>query len=159
VLVRPLEDADRDWVREHARRRWGGERVVSRGRVREVAGLAGFAAIEDGRPVGLLTYAIEDGDCEVVTLDSEPEGRGAGSAVVAALAAEARRRRWRRVWLVTTNDNLRALRFYQRRGFRLAALYAGALEESRRLKPSIPLVGMHGIPLRDELELELDPPP
>ena len=59
-----------------------------------------------------------------------------------------------RLWLITTNDNLRALRFYQRRGFRLAALHRDALETSRRLKPSISEIGFHGIPLRDELELE-----
>ena len=60
-----------------------------------------------------------------------------------------------RVWLITTNDNLRALRFYQRRGFRLVAVHPDALERSRELKPSIPEIGLDGIPLRDELELEL----
>jgi hypothetical protein len=60
------------------------------------------------------------------------------------------------VWLVTTNDNLVALRFYQRRGFRLSALRPGAVDEARRrLKPAIPDAGAFGIPLRDELELEL----
>jgi hypothetical protein len=29
------------------------------------------------------------------------------------------------------------------------------VDEARRLKPSIPLVGDHGIPVHDELELEL----
>jgi Acetyltransferase (GNAT) family len=61
----------------------------------------------------------------------------------------------RRVWLITTNDNLRALRFYQRRGFRLVAVHPDALARSRELKPSIPEIGLDGIPLRDELELEL----
>jgi acetolactate synthase regulatory subunit len=50
-----------------------------------------------------------------------------------------------------------ALRFYQRRGFRLAALHAGAVDDSRaRLKPEIPVTGDHGIALRDELELEVE---
>ena len=61
----------------------------------------------------------------------------------------------RRLWLVTTNDNVDALRFYQRRGFRLTELQAGAVDVSRAtLKPSIPEVGDHGIPIRDELVLE-----
>jgi len=80
---------------------------------------------------------------------------GSGTALMEAVAAAARDAGCRRVWLITTNDNLRALRFYQRRGFRLAALHRDALDRSRELKPSIPDVGLDGIPLRDELELEL----
>jgi RimJ/RimL family protein N-acetyltransferase len=60
-----------------------------------------------------------------------------------------------RLWLITTNDNLTALRFYQKRGFTLAALHRNALKQSRKIKPEIPLVGNHGIPLRDEIELEM----
>jgi len=58
--------------------------------------------------------------------------------------------------LTTTNDNVDALRFYQRRGFRLTALRPGAVDLARREKPAIPLVGAHGIPLHDELELTLE---
>jgi hypothetical protein len=48
-----------------------------------------------------------------------------------------------------------ALRFYQRRGFRLVALHPGAVDDSRRrLKPEIPELGEYGIPIRDELVLE-----
>ena len=68
----------------------------------------------------------------------------------------------RRLWLITTNDNVDALRFYQRRGFRLVRVHAGAVDRSRAaLKPGIPEAGDHGIPLRDELELEMTtgPPP
>jgi hypothetical protein len=59
------------------------------------------------------------------------------------------------LWLVTTNDNTHALRFYHRLGFRLAALHPGAVEAARRLKPEIPLLGLDEIPIRDELELEI----
>ena len=82
------------------------------------------------------------------------EGIGVGSALVSTLEDAARAAGCRRLWLITTNDNLEALRFYQRRGFVLAALHPGAIEASRRLKPVIPLVGHDGIPIRDELELE-----
>jgi len=61
----------------------------------------------------------------------------------------------RRVWLITSNDNLDALRFYQRRGLRLVAVHRGAIDEARRVKPSIPATGEYGIPVRDEIELEL----
>jgi ribosomal protein S18 acetylase RimI-like enzyme len=156
VTVRPLGDGDREWADGKLRELWG-EMVVSRGRVHDPAVLPGFLA-EDaaGEPAGLLTYRIDGDGCEVVTIDAFPEAGGAGTALVEAVTQAARAAGCRRVWLITTNDNLRALRFYQRRGFRLAALHRGALDRSRRLKPSIPEVGLDGIPLRDELELELD---
>ena len=117
--------------------------------------LPGFAAFDGGRPVGLATYAIEGASCECVTLDSLAEGAGVGTALLAAVEKTARTVGCGRLWLITTNDNLSALRFYQKRGFRLVAVHREALAESRKLKPSIPPVGREGIPLRDELELEL----
>jgi len=153
VNVRPLVGGDREWVVARLRDLWG-DIVVSRGRVLDAAELPGFVAEEDGEPAGLLTYRIDGDGCEVVTIDAFPQGSGAGTALLDAVAGAARAAGCRRVWLITTNDNLRALRFYQRRGFRLAALHRDALDRSRELKPSIPDVGLDGIPLRDELELE-----
>jgi len=154
VRVRPLGEADREWATGKLRELWG-EGVVSRGRLLDATVLPGFVAEGDGEPAGLLTYRIDGGDCEVVTINAFPRGAGAGTALMEAVAVAARDAGCRRVWLITTNDNLRALRFYQRRGFRLAALHRDALARSRELKPSIPEVGLDGIPLRDELELEL----
>jgi ribosomal protein S18 acetylase RimI-like enzyme len=154
VRVRPLGEADREWAAGRLRDLWG-EGVVSRGRLLDATELPGFVAEEDGEPAGLLTYRIDGGGCEVVTINAFPKGAGAGTALIEAVAAAARDAGCRRVWLITTNDNLRALRFYQRRGFRLAALHRDALDRSRELKPSIPEIGLDGIPLRDELELEL----
>jgi ribosomal protein S18 acetylase RimI-like enzyme len=155
VNVRPIGEGDREWVQARLAELWG-EIVVSRGRVHDPAALPGFVAEEDGERVGLLTYRVDGLDCEVVTINASPKGGGAGTALMEAAVAAAREAGCRRVWLITTNDNLRALRFYQRRGFRLAALHRDALDRSRELKPSIPEVGLDGIPLRDELELELD---
>lgn len=78
---------------------------------------------------------------------------GTGTALAERVVAEARRRGCREIRLTTTNDNVDALRFYQRRGFRLAALRAGAAAESRKIKPEIPDTGDHGIPLHGELDL------
>ena len=70
----------------------------------------------------------------------------------------ARRQGYSRLWVITTNDNIDALRFYQRRGFCLVRVYRGAVDRSRAsLKPEIPAVGAYGIPLRDEIELEKQP--
>jgi len=154
VRVRPLAEADREWVTGRLRDLWG-EGVVSRGRMLDATVLPGFVAERDGAPAGLTTYRIDGDECEIVTINAFPKGGGAGTALIDAVSAAARAAGCRRVWLITTNDNLRALRFYQRRGFRLAALHRDALDRSRELKPSIPEVGLDGIPLRDELELEL----
>jgi len=150
VRVRPLREADREWATGKLRELWG-VGVVSRGRLLDATVLPGFVAEGDGEPAGLLTYRIDGGDCEVVTINAFPTGAGVGTALMEAAAAAARDAGCRCVWLITTNDNLRALRFYQRRGFRLAALHRHALARSRDLKPSIPEVVLDGIPLRDEL--------
>jgi GNAT superfamily N-acetyltransferase len=92
--------------------------------------------------------------CEIVTLDNLGDRRGVGTALIEAVMETARAAGCRRLWLITTNDNLRALRFYQKRGFRLVRLSPDAVTAARRIKPEIPLVGEDGIPLRDELELE-----
>jgi GNAT superfamily N-acetyltransferase len=114
-----------------------------------------LVAEENGRLVAVATYVIGGDACEVLTLHADERRRGFGTALIEAAAEVARAAGCSRLWLITTNDNLDALRFYQRRGFRLAALHAGAVDESRaRLKPEIPPIGDHGIPIRDELELE-----
>jgi ribosomal protein S18 acetylase RimI-like enzyme len=155
VEVRPLTAADREWVARLALELWGSDRVVSRGRVWHLSELAGFAAVDGDRVAGLITYRVEEGQMEVVSIDSLEQGRGIGTALLEAAASQARAAGCRRLWLITTNDNLRALRFYQRRGMRLAALHRDAVARSRELKPQIPRMGCHGIPIRDELELEL----
>ncbi len=154
--VRPLTGADRAWLRALIARQWGAEIVVAHGTVYRPHELDGFVAEQDGAPGGVLTYHVAGGECEIVTLDSLREGAGIGTALIAAVRGEARRRGCRRLWLITTNDNLHALRFYQKRGFVLAALHRDAVTASRRVKPEIPLIGNDGIPIRDEIELELD---
>lgn len=153
--VRPTVPADREWMAGLLAERWGSPLIVSRGRAHNALELPGFAAWANDLPAGLTTYRIEGDECELVTLDSLREGGGIGAALVEAVRQVAQAAGCRRLFLVTTNDNLKALHFYQKRGFALVALYRGALEESRRLKPQIPLIGLDGIPLRDELELEL----
>jgi ribosomal protein S18 acetylase RimI-like enzyme len=135
--------------------RWGFGRVVSRGRLHEPTGYPMLVAIHEGQVAGALTYEVRDGQMEAVTVDAFVDGVGAGTALIEAAAEEARRQGCRRLWLITTNDNTKALRFYQRRGMRLAALHRDAIAESRRLKPELPQTGADGIPIRDELELEL----
>jgi ribosomal protein S18 acetylase RimI-like enzyme len=137
---------------------FGGVLQARRGELIDVLALPGFVAEENGRPMGLLTYRRENDDCELVFIGSLEQHRGIGTGLLDALRREVAD--CARIWLVTTNDNLEALRFYQRRGFVLSDLRPGAMDDSLpRLKPQMSATGSFGIPIRDELELELRLPP
>jgi ribosomal protein S18 acetylase RimI-like enzyme len=156
VRVVPITDTDREWARAFVAEHWGGDLMVSRGRRFYPGENPGFLAVAgDGERVGLLTYELLGDECEVTSLDSLRPGLGIGTRLLNAAIDAARQAGCRRLFLITTNDNLDALALYQKRGLRLCALYPNAMEETRRLKPAIPEIGYHGIPLRDELELEL----
>jgi GNAT superfamily N-acetyltransferase len=156
TTIRAALSVDQDrWLRFLEER---GMRYAARlGELHDPASDDAFLAEDrDGALVGLLTYRLDGADCEVSTLYVADAWRGVGTALMEAVVEAARRAGCRRLWLVTTNDNVDALRFYQRRGFRLAALHAGAVDESRAtLKPSIPELGDHGIAIHDEIVLEL----
>lgn len=128
--------------------------MVTRGRIHYPAEQPGFWAEEAGRPVGLLTYDLQAGEMEVTLLQSRDRERGVGTRLVELALEKARALGCSRVWLVITNDNIRAFRFYQKRGFGLVRLHYDAVRESRKLKPQIPELGQEGIPIRHELELE-----
>jgi len=155
LLIRPVRDDDHPWIVRLLEKHWGDARIVTRGRVHEADRLPGFVAEVEGRRVGLVTFRVDADQCEVVSLNSDRREIGAGTRLLDRARAAAAAANCRRLWLVTTNDNLPALRFYQKRGWRITAVHAGAIEESRRLKPSIPPIGDNGIPIRDEIELEL----
>lgn len=129
--------------------------MVSRGVLYEVLDYPGFVAIVGGEAQAILTYRMHGHECEVLLIHSETEGLGVGSALIDHAADTAREAGCDRLWLVTTNDNIHAIRWYQKRGFTIAAVHVNALAESRKLKPEIPLVGQDGIPLRDEIEFEM----
>ncbi len=154
MMVRPLGEDDRSWTAEALIRAWGSTSVARKGGLVEASGLPGFVALVEGEPVGLLTYARQGDEVEIVTIHVEREGVGVGRALMDAVLSEARRTRARRIWLVTTNDNIRAIRFYQRWGMDLVALIKDGVAASRKVKPSIPLVGSDGILVRHELEFE-----
>ncbi|HWR82435.1 MAG TPA: GNAT family N-acetyltransferase [Candidatus Deferrimicrobium sp.] len=155
VTLRPITAADREWIIEFLRG-GGADFIVTRGRKVYPAQIDGFCAFDDGdQRVGLITYEIISNQCEIVTLDALHKFSGIGTALIEAVRDTAIARGCQRLWLITTNDNLDAIRFYQRRGFTIAAAHINALAYSRQLKPSIPEIGLFGIPLRDEIEFEM----
>lgn len=133
---------------------WGGHPIVAHLDLYDLDKLPGFKAVTEGELAGFLHYEILGDACEILTLASLQEGQGVGSALLRTVENLARSRGCRRLHLVTTNDNLHALGFYQRRGFHLSQLFPGRVTQSRQLKPSIPLIGDGGIPIRDEIQLE-----
>jgi ribosomal protein S18 acetylase RimI-like enzyme len=155
VRVEALVGAYREWALRSVRSAFGSTVMVSRGNLWDVAEMEGFVAFIDGVPVGLLTYHVDRASCEVTSLHSEIPGRGAGAALIEAVRAHAAVIDCTRLWLITTNDNTPALRFYQKQGFEIAAVHRRALDYSRRLKPEIPERGLDAIPIRDEIELEI----
>jgi N-acetylglutamate synthase-like GNAT family acetyltransferase len=154
--LRRLSESDLTRLRQFWIDHWGGEEMIARGKIYRPEQLEGFV-IEDGQEwIGLLTFATENGECEVTSLNSLREGQGIGSKLIDQAIQEARARSCKRLFLITTNDNLNALGFYQKRGFELVAIYRGAINETRKIKPGVPLVGYNNIPLRDEIELEIN---
>jgi ribosomal protein S18 acetylase RimI-like enzyme len=153
LRVRALRDDERAWAARVVAQRWGGV-VIGGGREHRPAELPALVAEADGERAGLATYLIEDSECELVTLDALTVGGGIGGALVDAVADAARAAGCARLHVVTTNDNLPALRLYQRHGFVLAAVRLDEIAVSRRRKPGVPATGYAGIPIRDELELE-----
>lgn len=139
-----------------ARSAWG-EVVARLGELVEVRALPAFVATIGDEPAGLVTWRHDEatGEIEVVGIEAWVRGRGVGGALLRAVRAEARVRGVARLWVITNNDLLDALRFYQRRGWQLVAVHRGAADRSRARKPSLPLVGEDGIAVHHEIELEL----
>lgn len=155
IEIRPAEQASAEDLRRFLVDVWHAETVVAHGERMAPAQLPGFVALDGGQIVGHASYRIAAESCELVSIAAEPRLAGVGSRLLDGVIAAARAAGCRSVWLTTTNDNVDALRFYQRRAFRLARLRVGAMDEARAtLKPELPVMGSHGIPMRDELDLE-----
>jgi ribosomal protein S18 acetylase RimI-like enzyme len=158
IRVRPLRPDERDWARSLMLERWGDERAVGHGVVWRPAQLDGFVAQDDdGSRVGLLTFDVQDDVLEIVTIDALREREGIGTALMLAAIERAHAAAASTVRVMTTNDNEPAIGFYEHLGFRVTEVREGAVADARALKPSIPLVGVGGVPMTDEVILELRP--
>lgn len=154
IHIRPRVAEDGDWITGILLENWASNIVVTRGISYEADHLPGFIAERNNVRVGLLTYNINNDELEIITLNAIEEGKGVGTALVERIEALAKERKCRRIWLITTNDNVDALRFYQKRGYEIKSIHRYAIEESRKIKPQLPFVGKYGIPIRDEIEME-----
>ncbi len=152
--IRKANETDKPTLLEIVRS-WGADFIVSRGRKVYPSEIDAFLALtESDKLVGLVTYEITGDQCEIVTLDAFEKYSGIGTSLIDHVIETIRPLGVQRLWLIATNDNIDAIRFYQKRQFRLSKVHKDAVVESRKIKPSIPEIGMYGIPLRDEIEFE-----
>lgn len=156
IDYRKITGSDKKEVDRLMREHWGSELVVVHNTIYIPSNLNGFIAEENGITAGLITFTIENNFCEIVTLDSMKENCGIGTALINYVKEEVRNNGCTILWLITTNDNLHAISFYEKRGFKLKQIFHGAVDESRKIKPEIPLMGNNGIPIKDELKFVLE---
>lgn len=150
--IRAATEEDRDWISNRIVKDWGAQIVVAQGKVHYPAKLDAFVAHDDRNNLGLLTYETKEGEIEIITLNSFTEDIGIGTALINTLIRLAEDSKIKQIRVITTNDNLKALALYQKRGFALNAVYPGAVDLSREYN-DIPLIAENGIPIRDEIEL------
>jgi GNAT superfamily N-acetyltransferase len=155
IQVRPIIQSDHHWLKTLTRCHFGSEKVVVHGNLYYPADEAGFVALIGKKRVGTITLEQDEETCEVILLDALENRDDIFFALLQATEKYAREAGCKRLILTTTNDNTDALRIYQQYGFHLFELRPNAVAASRKMKPEIPGTGDHGIPIRDELELEL----
>ncbi|MCF8001774.1 MAG: GNAT family N-acetyltransferase [Halanaerobiales bacterium] len=134
---------------------WGDTTLlVSRNQEHDIRKLPGFIAIEDHKVVGIVTYKLENNEIEIITLNAFKENEGIGTSLLETVIDKGKELDCSRVWLITTNDNVNAMRFYQLKGFDMVAFHEDAVNKARELKPEIPEIGYHGIKVEHEIEFE-----
>lgn len=146
---------EREEIARFIERHWHSRTVISNGREIQPHLERGLVERRGDQIVGLLTFRTDREGMELLTLNSDLEGQGIGTQLMLAAIDIARREGLPRIWLTTTNDNLRVVSFNQRLGFRMVEIRLGAVDEARKLKPQIPQFGERGIRMQDEIVMEL----
>lgn len=151
-----INTQNRERINSFISEHWFSTDMIIRSTIIDMTKVDGIVALENDDIIGLLTYTIHENVCEITSLDSLLEGKGIGTTLINKLLSIAKEVNCNKVIVVATNDNINAIRFYQKRGFDMAQLYHNALDVSRKMKPSIPLTGDNGIPLKHEIEFEIN---
>ncbi|MCA0988389.1 GNAT family N-acetyltransferase [Alkalihalobacillus algicola] len=150
----PIKDKDRTYIKKLFEKSWGSDVMVISSGIYHCNELDGFFVKNNGGEVeGIITYVFHDDECEIISLDSFNEGMGIATRLLMEVEIAAFRKGLEKVTLLTTNDNLHALKFYQKRGYRITDVHSGAVDEARNIKKEIPEKGYHDIPIHDELLL------
>jgi len=152
VLVREATDADRVAARELFARDFGRTKIVAYGAVMDIDQMPALVAVRYADPSGALAYRLHGDALHIVALATDPmwQRSGVGGHLVAEAELIARRLNLRRLVVSTTNDNLPALYFYQRRGYRMTDFVPSSII----MHTGQEVAGFAGIPVRDEVRLE-----
>jgi GNAT superfamily N-acetyltransferase len=153
-IIREKNNGDNSWISEKLKENWGSSIIVSRRKRYEPSGLNGFIIENSEKKLGICLYRIENNECEMVVLEAFEQRKGIGTALLNKLMEYCSSDRIKRIWLITTNDNIDALRYYQKHGFVFVCIYRNEIEYSRKMKPEIPILGNYGITIKDEIEME-----
>lgn len=155
MRIEKIDNLNRRLIDEFILKHWYTTKMIVRGKEIDMTDTEGFYVLECDEIVALITYIIYEDSMEIMSLDSLNENNGIGTLLLEQVVEEAKKSGCKKIVLITTNDNINAIRFYQKRGFDMANLFRNAMEVSRRMKPEIPLIGDNSIPLRHEIEFEM----
>lgn len=155
MILENINNANRNEITQFIKKHWFTSQMILRGEIIDMTKVEGIIALEENEIIALLSYRILGDSLEILSLDSLLENRGIGTELINTVIQIAKSENCKRIILITTNDNINAMRFYQKRGFDMIRIYRNALDVSRKLKPEIPLFGENGIPLKHEIEFEL----
>ena len=153
--IEEITEKNRQKINDILIHEWESTDIIIRGKIIDGTKLDGFIAEKDNEIIGLITYLIDNNECEIVSLNSFEENKGIATKLINIVKELAIKKNCTRLKLITTNDNIRGIEFYQKRGFVIANIYINAIENSRKLKPEIPLFADNGLPIRDEIEFEI----
>ncbi|MEO8353547.1 MAG: GNAT family N-acetyltransferase [Chthoniobacteraceae bacterium] len=156
--IRSITTLDRDWAAELVAEHFGTPEIISRGVRHDTRLLPGLIVEVETEKIGLVHYHILETRCEVVALIVTRPRQGYGRCLLEELASFARAKGCHCLWLITTNDNRFAQRFYENLGWRRVAVHRGAVAAARLLKPEISLCAADGTPIEDEIEYEHELP-
>ncbi|RLZ11604.1 GNAT family N-acetyltransferase [Faecalibacter macacae] len=145
---------EKNIVKELFIKEWNSDIMISKNQKHFVENLESIIAVVDKEIIGLLTFNIINKQAEIVSLDSFNEGKGIGTKLLDFTLNYFKNLYLDRIWLITSNDNCHAIRFYQKRGWKMVNIHFNAIEEARLLKPQIPMFGYDGIPILHEIEFE-----
>lgn len=155
IEIRKISSLDQNWIKELFQKEWFSDKVISQGRIYQYKNLQGFIAVYQNKRVGLITYTIKNEKIlEIISINSLKKNIGIGTEFVNHITKFAKSRQIDKIEVVTTNDNLKALKFYQKCGFKIMTVNVNIMREYRKIKPEIPLKAENGILIRDEFILQ-----
>jgi ribosomal protein S18 acetylase RimI-like enzyme len=155
-IIVTIDNNNKETIRQLFIDNWGSDFMVTKGKKHNFDDLEGFVEMDNDKIVGVLTYKKTEYDIEIISLDSFTENIGIGTNLLNNVVTLAKGNHIQRLWLITTNDNLNALKFYQKRNWTMTAFYKDAVNEARKIKPTISLTGYYDIPIRHEIEMEYE---